>query len=49
MIMAVTRGDSERAQHAAVPLQLVSSRPLIAYSHDSGLRDVIEAAFRLPS
>lgn len=45
-IMAVTRSDSEYAHHAAMPLKLVSSRPLITYSQDSGLRDLIEAAFR---
>jgi DNA-binding transcriptional LysR family regulator len=46
MIMAVTRSDSKYAQHAAVPLRLVSSQPLITYSQGSGLRDLIEAAFQ---
>ena len=44
-IIAVSRSDSEYAQHATMPLKLVSSRPLITYSRDSGLRDLIEAAF----
>jgi DNA-binding transcriptional LysR family regulator len=44
-IMAVTRSDSEYAQHAAMPLKLASSQPLITYAKDSGLRDLIEAAF----
>jgi DNA-binding transcriptional LysR family regulator len=46
VVMAVTRSDSEYGQRAAMPLRLVSSRPLITYAQDSGLRDVIEAAFR---
>jgi len=45
MIMAVTRSDSEYAQLAAMPLGLASSQPLITYSQDSGLRDLIETAF----
>ena len=45
MIMAVTRSDSEYAQLAAMPLELASSQPLITYSQDSGLRDLIETAF----
>jgi hypothetical protein len=31
-IMAVTRSDSEYAQHAAMPLKLASSQPLITYA-----------------
>jgi DNA-binding transcriptional LysR family regulator len=46
MIMAVTRSDCEYAQLAAMPLELASSQPLITYSQDSGLRDLIETAFR---
>jgi DNA-binding transcriptional LysR family regulator len=46
MIMAVTRSDCEDAQLAAMPLELASSQPLITYSPDSGLRDLIETAFR---
>jgi DNA-binding transcriptional LysR family regulator len=44
-IMAVTRSDCEYAQLAAMPLELASSQPLITYCQDSGLRDLIEAAF----
>jgi DNA-binding transcriptional LysR family regulator len=46
MVVAVTRSDCEYAQHAAMPLKVAGSQPLISYSQDTGLRDLIEAAFR---
>jgi DNA-binding transcriptional LysR family regulator len=46
-IMAVTGGDYAHTDDPAMPLplSLVSSRPVITYCPDSGLRDLIEAAF----
>jgi DNA-binding transcriptional LysR family regulator len=46
VIMAVTTADYEdQHKDGAMPLAELSGRPLISYPRDSGLRDLIEAAF----
>lgn len=44
-IVAVTRAGSPCARLGAVPLKLMHEQPMITYGGDSGLRELIDAAF----